>query len=234
MNIAEAKKVIETALLCVYEPLTINDIEQLFAENSEGKSIFKRDEIQQILHELQGEWSDSGVELVFLSSGWRFQSRPEMKQYLDRLNPEKPPRYSRAALETLAIIAYRQPVTRGDIEEIRGVAVNSQIIRMFEERGWIETVGQRNVIGRPALLATTKKFLEDLGLNSLAYLPPLPRLDKDDGQPDDLLNTVFLESRLNTDQNQTAINFEETDALSPSNPVATEDALKATDLQYKH
>ncbi len=129
--------------------------------------------IQTMLDELRGDWSDKGIEVVSLSTGWRFQSRPEMKVYLDRLNPEKPPRYSRATMETLAIIAYRQPVTRGDIEEIRGVTVNTQTIRMLEDRSWIEAIGHRDVPGRPALFATTRRFLDDLGLASLDQLPPL-------------------------------------------------------------
>src|SRR5690606_7301430 len=126
---------------------------------------------------LKEDWADKGIEVVHLSTGWRFQSRPEMKIYLDRLNPEKPQRYTRATLETLAIIAYRQPVTRGDIEDIRGVTVNSQTIKMLEDRGWIESVGHRDVPGRPALFATTKQFLDDLGLSSLSQLPPLQQAE---------------------------------------------------------
>jgi segregation and condensation protein B len=125
---------------------------------------------------LRQDWQDRGIEIVSLASGWRFQSRPEMKPYLDRIAPEKPPKYSRATLETLAIIAYRQPVTRGDIEEIRGVAVNSQTIKMLEDRGWIDVVGHREVPGRPALLGTTKQFLDDLGLAALSQLPPLQQV----------------------------------------------------------
>ncbi|MFP5400232.1 MAG: SMC-Scp complex subunit ScpB, partial [Gammaproteobacteria bacterium] len=123
--------------------------------------------------ELAQDWQGRGVELATLASGWRFQSRPEMREYLDRLNPEKPPRYSRAAMETLAIIAYRQPVTRGDIEDIRGVTVSSQIVKQLEDRGWIEIIGHRDAPGRPALYATTRQFLDDLGLASLAQLPAL-------------------------------------------------------------
>jgi segregation and condensation protein B len=174
MNIAEAKKVLETALLCTHEPLSINDLKKLYADpEGEQASEIVADDIRRMLEELRIEWADKGVEVVGLSTGWRFQSRPEMKVYLERLNPEKPPKYTRATLETLAIIAYRQPVTRGDIEEIRGVAVNSQTIKMLEERGWIESIGHRDVPGRPALFATTRKFLDDLGLTSLEELPPL-------------------------------------------------------------
>ena len=170
MNIAEAKKVLETALLCAHEPLSINDMKKLFVETGETDGQIDTDAIKQMLAELRDDWVDKGIEVVSLSTGWRFQSRPEMKIYLERLNPEKPPKYSRATLETLAIIAYRQPVTRGDIEEIRGVTVNSQTIKMLEDRGWIESIGHRDVPGRPALFATTKHFLDDLGLTSLDQL----------------------------------------------------------------
>jgi segregation and condensation protein B len=137
-----------------------------------------------MLEDLRRDWTDKGIELVALSTGWRFQSRPEMRAYIDRLNPEKPPKYSRATLETLAIIAYRQPVTRGDIEEIRGVTVSSQMIKTLEDRGWIETIGHRDVPGRPALFATTKHFLSDLGLGSLDQLPPLQQISKEQVAPE--------------------------------------------------
>ena len=135
-----------------------------------------------LLEDLRRDWSDKGIELVGLSTGWRFQSRPEMRAYIDRLNPEKPPKYSRATLETLAIIAYRQPVTRGDIEEIRGVTVSTQMVKTLEDRGWIETIGHRDVPGRPALFATTKQFLSDMGLSSLDQLPPLQQVRKEDDE----------------------------------------------------
>jgi segregation and condensation protein B len=173
MNTTEAKRVLETALLCAHEPLSLNDIKKLYVAHEGADSEVGVDEIKLMLEELRGDWDDKGIEVVTLSTGWRFQSRPEMKMYLDRLNPEKPPKYSRATLETLAIIAYRQPVTRGDIEEIRGVTVNTQTIRMLEDRSWIEAIGHRDVPGRPALFATTKRFLDDLGLASLDQLPPL-------------------------------------------------------------
>jgi segregation and condensation protein B len=171
MNTDEAKKVLETALLCAREPMTIHGMKKLFEGDGVGG-----DTIKILLEELRQDWQGRGIEIVSLASGWRFQSRPEMKPYLDRVAPEKPPRYSRATLETLAIIAYRQPVTRGDIEEIRGVAVNSQTIKMLEDRGWIDVLGHREVPGRPALLGTTRQFLDDLGLASLSQLPPLEQV----------------------------------------------------------
>jgi len=180
MNTVEAKKVLETALLCAHEPLSINDLKKLYVESVEGSEEVGADAIKSMLEELREDWRDKGIEIVSLSTGWRFQSRPEMKKYLERLNPEKPPKYSRATLETLAIIAYRQPVTRGDIEEIRGVTVNSQTIKLLEDRGWIEAIGHRDVPGRPALFATTRQFLDDLGLTSLDQLPPLQRVTKQD------------------------------------------------------
>lgn len=167
MNAQEAKVVLEAALLTAERPLSIAELRRLFADEIDA------DTVRVLLEELRADWSGRGVELVTLASGWRFQSTPAMRVYLERLNPEKPPKYSRAVLETLAIIAYRQPVTRGDIEEIRGVAVAPQVIKTLEERGWIETIGHREAPGRPALFATTKTFLDDLGLRSLAELPPL-------------------------------------------------------------
>jgi segregation and condensation protein B len=167
MNSVDAKRVLETALICAQQPLQLRDLRALFDE------VLGADTIKHMLLELQLDWSGRGVELVCVASGWRFQSRSDMREYLDRLHPEKPPRYSRAALETLAIIAYRQPVTRGDIEDIRGVAVNSLIVKQLEDRGWVEVIGHRESIGRPALFATTRHFLDDLGLASLEQLPLL-------------------------------------------------------------
>ncbi len=178
MDTIEAKRVLETALLCAHEPLSLQDMKKLFiAEGAEAETV-DAETIKTLLEELRQDWSGKGVEVVKLSTGWRFQSKPEMKVYLDRLHPEKPQRYTRATLETLAIIAYRQPVTRGDIEDIRGVTVNSQTIKMLEDRGWIESVGHRDVPGRPALFATTKQFLDDLGLNSLSQLPALQQAEQ--------------------------------------------------------
>jgi len=167
MNSQDAKRVLETALICASQPLPLRDMRVLFADE------IGPDTLRSLLDELTREWDGRGVELVALASGWRLQSRPEMREYLDRLNPEKPPRYSRAVMETLAIIAYRQPVTRGDIEDIRGVTVASQIIKQLEDRGWVEAIGYRESPGRPALLATTRQFLDDLGLATLEQLPLL-------------------------------------------------------------
>jgi len=164
-----SRKILETALLCADEPMRIGDLRKLFTDSDE----IDNDVIKQQLQVLQDEWADKGLELSELASGWRFQSRPEMQKYLERLNPEKPPKYSRAVMETLAIIAWRQPVTRGDIEDIRGVTVSSQIIKTLEERGWIDVLGHRDAPGRPALLGTTKQFLDDLGLKALDDLPVL-------------------------------------------------------------
>lgn len=167
MNTTDAKRVLETALICSAQPLSLRDMSVLFDEE------LASDTIKRLLGDLQLEWTGRGVELVRIASGWRFQSRPELRPYLDRLHPEKPPRYSRATLETLAIIAYRQPVTRGDMEDIRGVTINSLIIKQLEDRGWIEVIGHRETVGRPALFATTRQFLDDMGLASLDQLPPL-------------------------------------------------------------
>ncbi|WP_261547011.1 SMC-Scp complex subunit ScpB [Burkholderia multivorans] len=167
MNTQEAKIVLETALICAQEPLKLGDLRKLFADGVSA------DTVRTLLEDLKQDWSGRGVELVALASGWRFQSKPAMRHFLDRLHPEKPPKYSRAVLETLAIIAYRQPVTRGDIEEIRGVTVNTQVVKQLEDRNWIEVIGHRDVPGRPALYATTKQFLDDLGLKALDDLPAL-------------------------------------------------------------
>ncbi len=288
MNTAEAKKVLETALLCTHEALSVNDLKKLFItgheviaaskpakvakssgevpaaqeteavaadagdeavanpgpdaeadgdatdtanaaeagttdeaeeiEAGEGVAevaeavgqdvLIDGDTIKQMLAELQEEWAGRGVELVKLTNGWRFQSRAEMKVFLDRLNPEKPPKYTRATLETLAIIAYRQPVTRGDIEDIRGVAVNSQTIKMLEDRGWVDVIGHRDVPGRPALLATTRQFLDDLGLSSLEELPPLQAVGQEHmpGGPDNAMQA--MEQSLQATLDQASIDFE--------------------------
>jgi segregation and condensation protein B len=171
-NPDEAKRVLEAALLASQEPLQVQELKRLFDQEL-GVDILRK-----LLDELREEWNGRSVELVNLASGWRFQTRAEFQPYLERLLPEKPPRYSRAVMETLAIIAYRQPVTRGDIEDIRGVAVSSQIIQALETRGWIDPVGHRETPGRPALYATTRQFLDDLGLRSLQELPPLEEIAK--------------------------------------------------------
>jgi segregation and condensation protein B len=167
MNTTDARRVLETALICAPQPLSLRELGVLFdAEVSP-------DTLKTLLADLQLEWTGRGVELVQVASGWRFQSRPELRPYLDRLHPEKPPRYTRATLETLAIIAYRQPVTRGDMEDIRGVTINSLLLKQLEDRGWVEVIGHRETVGRPALFATTRQFLDDLGISSLDQLPPL-------------------------------------------------------------
>ncbi len=167
MNTSDARRVVETALICAPQPLSVKELGVLF----DGE--VSADTLKTMLTDLQAEWTGRGVELVQVASGWRFQSRPELRPFLDRLHPEKPPRYTRAAMETLAIIAYRQPVTRGDMEDIRGVTINSLILKQLEDRGWIEVIGHRETVGRPALFATTRQFLDDLGLSSLDQLPPL-------------------------------------------------------------
>jgi segregation and condensation protein B len=167
MNSLEAKRVLETALLCATQPLQVRELRQLFHDE------LGADTIKTLLQDIQLDWAQRGLELVNVASGWRMQSRPEMRDFLDRLHPEKPPKYSRAALETLAIIAYRQPVTRGDMEDIRGVTVNSLVIKQLEDRGWVEVIGHRETVGRPMLYATTRQFLDDLGVASLDQLPPL-------------------------------------------------------------
>ena len=170
LDLSYAKRVLETALLTSPEPLTLGDLKKLFDED------LANDTLKNILDDLRNDWTGRGVELVSVASGWRFRAKPESQKFLDRLSPQKPPKYSRAVLETLAIIAYRQPVTRGDIEDIRGVTVSSNILKSLEARGWIDVVGHREVPGRPELFATTKSFLDDLNLRSLEDLPPLDDL----------------------------------------------------------
>ena len=167
MNTTVAKRVLETALICAQQPLTLRELGVLF------NGVLAADSLKLVLAELQHDWTGRGVELVHVASGWRFQSRPHMHEYLDRLHPEKPPRYSRATLETLAIIAYRQPVTRGDMEDIRGVTINSMLLKQLEDRGWVEVIGHRETAGRPALYATTRQFLDDMGVDCLADLPAM-------------------------------------------------------------
>src|SRR6185369_605128 len=169
-NPSEAKRIIEAALLSAQEPLSLAELKKLFEEE------IGPDTLRRLLDELRTEWSERAVELVNTASGWRFQTRPEFQPFIERLNPDKRPRYSRAVMETLAIIAYRQPVTRGDVEDIRGVNVSAQIIQTLESRGWIDIVGHRDTPGRPELFATTRAFLDDLGLRSLQELPPLEEI----------------------------------------------------------
>ncbi|SSW68079.1 Segregation and condensation protein B [Achromobacter agilis] len=169
MNDSEAIIVLETALLCAAQPMQLSEMRKLFGDDE----LFDNSALRALLETLQSNWADGGLELVQLATGWRFQSRPRMQRYLERLNPEKPPKYSRAVMETLAIVAWRQPVTRGDIEDIRGVTVSSQIVKALEDRGWIEVIGHRDAPGRPALFGTTRQFLDDLGLRALDELPAL-------------------------------------------------------------
>ena len=171
-NPVRLKRVLEAVLLSAQQPLTVGELKKVFAEEI-GSDI-----VRVLLEELRADWVERPLELLQVASGWRFRTRAEFLPYLERLNPEKPPKYSRAVLETLAIIAYRQPVTRGDIEEIRGVTVSTQVIKTLEERGWVDVVGHRDTPGRPALLATTKKFLDDLGLRSVTELPPLDMINQ--------------------------------------------------------
>lgn len=191
-NPAEAKRILEAVLLASQEPLGVAELKRLFDDEVSAETL------RHLLAELREEWNGRAVELVSLASGWRFQTRAEFRPYVERLFPEKPPRYSRAVMETLAIIAYRQPVTRGDIEDIRGVTVSGQIIQTLENRGWIDAVGQRETPGRPALYATTRKFLDDLGLRTLEELPPLEEIAK----------TLQLERPAVTDAGQRAADSE--------------------------
>jgi segregation and condensation protein B len=198
MKTWDAKRVLEAALICADQPLALREMRTLFADE------IAADTLRTLLDELRRDWADRGVELVRVAHGWRFQTRTDMRPYLDRLHPEKPPRYTRAAMETLAIIAYRQPVTRGDIEDIRGVTVSSQIVKQFEERGWVDAIGYRDAPGRPALYATTHQFLDDLGLASLDQLPALDavlsaRVADADGAPGQPRQASLLDDSLFTE-----------------------------------
>ena len=197
-NPAEAKRILEAVLLASQEPLGVAELRRLFDDAVSAETL------RHLLAELREEWNGRAVELVSLASGWRFQTRAEFRPYVERLFPEKPPRYSRAVMETLAIIAYRQPVTRGDIEDIRGVTVSGQIIQTLESRGWIDAVGERETPGRPALYATTRKFLDDLGLRTLEELPPLEEIAK----------TVQLERPAVADAGQRAADSEPEEAAT--------------------
>ncbi len=209
MNTTDARRVLETALICAQHPLAVRELRVLFNDE------LGADTIKSLLGDLQLEWAQRGVELVQVASGWRFQSRPAMREYLDRLHPEKPPRYTRAVLETLAIIAYRQPVTRGDMEEIRGVTINALILKQLEDRGWIEVIGHREAPGRPALFATTRQFLDDLGLASLDQLPVL----ETPAQQAEIMSSLGRPG----DDNQPSLDIE-----TPAGPAAA-DTAAATD-----
>ena len=212
MNTADAKRVLETALICAPQPLTVRELGVLFDME------VSPDTLKSLLADLQLEWTGRGVELVQVASGWRFQSRPELRSYLDRLHPEKPPKYTRATMETLAIIAYRQPVTRGDMEDIRGVTINSLILKQLEDRGWVEVIGHRETVGRPALFATTRQFLDDLGL---ASLDQLPHLDGSEVQESalDRLDFESLSSSLQWDAADLLVEVA-AEASTPPNPGA--------------
>lgn len=185
-SLADCKRILEAALFASPSPLALAALRQLF-DPDPGAEIVRR-----LLDELRAEWEAAGrgIELVRAATGWRFQTRADVQPYLERLKNEKPPRYSRAVMETLAIIAYRQPVTRGDIEDIRGVAVSPNVLKTLESRGWIDVVGQRDTPGRPALFATTKRFLDDMGLSTLAELPALPEIER----MMDLVDTAHIET----------------------------------------
>ena len=190
MKTLDAKRVLEAALICSAQPMPLRDLAALFAGEVGA------DTLRELLDELVCDCADRGVELVCLASGWRYQSRPEMAAFLVRLNPDRPPRYSRAVMETLAIVAYRQPVTRGDIEDIRGVAVASSIVKQLEDRGWVESIGYREAPGRPALLATTRQFLDDLGLASLEQLPALDAAGDAPHGPSDAMAAALAQASL--------------------------------------
>lgn len=218
MNSLEAKRVLETALLCATQPLQVRELRQLFHDE------LGADTIKTLLQDIQLDWAQRGLELVNVASGWRMQSRPEMRDFLDRLHPEKPPKYSRAALETLAIIAYRQPVTRGDMEDIRGVTVNSLVIKQLEDRGWVEVIGHRETVGRPMLYATTRQFLDDLGVASLDQLPPLEAQSASEGFFEQLTAQVEEE----VDSSQLSMVLEATDEDSEMSEASPSEA--AVDL----
>ena len=229
MNTQDAKRVLETALICAQQPMPLRDMRTLFADE------IGPDTLRSLLDELVRDWEGRGVELVPLATGWRFQSRPEMREYLDRLNPEKPPKYSRAVMETLAIIAYRQPVTRGDIEDIRGVTVTSQIIKQLEDRGWVEAIGYREAPGRPALLATTRQFLNDLGLASLEQLPLLDGAIAGAGLPAEAQHgdpaAADMQGALALDDAGLAVADAAVSPDEPSSPPSTEPAADAAPME---
>lgn len=216
MNTAQAQRVLETALLTAGQPLSMRDMRVLFDD------ALGADTLRQMLQDLQLEWAQKGLELTRVASGWRFQSRPELRIYLDRLHPEKPPKYTRAVLETLAIIAYRQPVTRGDMEDIRGVTINSQILKQLEDRGWVEVIGHRETVGRPGLYATTRQFLDDLGLAALDQLPMLSQVDGQSAALSGLVEALPVQPSLSLEDAINALPFEMpivADSEDPLNPL---------------
>lgn len=216
MNTAQAKRVLEAALLTAGQPLSLRDLRVLFDD------ALGADTLRLMLRELELEWATRGLELSHVASGWRFQSRPELRPYLDRLHPEKPPKYTRAVLETLAIIAYRQPVTRGDMEDIRGVTISSQIIKQLEDRGWVEVIGHRETVGRPSLFATTRQFLDDLGLASLDQLPLLSHVDP---------QTQALANMIDDEQVQARLSLEDGPTAASPDPQTTSEPQEAAPTQ---
>jgi segregation and condensation protein B len=216
MKTLDAKRVLEAALICSSQPVALREMNALFAGE------VGNDTLRELLEELADECKGRAIELVAVATGWRYQSRAELAPYLARLDPERPPKYSRAVLETLAIIAYRQPVTRGDIEDIRGVAVASSVIKQLEDRGWIEAIGYREAPGRPALLATTRQFLDDLGLSSLEQLPTLVGAD---GEP------IAQAAALPDGESQASLSFVEPPADAAAEPPADRPAADADALE---
>jgi segregation and condensation protein B len=210
VEIETAKRVIETALLCASSPMPLSELRKLFEEESQS---FKR--LTEVLESIQQDWLDRGMELVELASGWRFQSRASMQRYLERLSPERVPKYSRAVMETLAIIAWRQPVTRGDIEDIRGVTVSSQIVKTLEDRGWVEVIGHRDGPGRPGLLGTTKQFLDDLGLRALDELPALGAAEMSEAMQSLTLEAAALSAAVTMPVQETSLDAELTEGAEP-------------------
>ena len=226
MNTAQAKRVLETALLTAGQPLSLRDMRVLFDD------ALGADTLRQMLQDLQLEWATKGLELTSVASGWRFQSRPELRQFLDRLHPEKPPKYTRAVMETLAIIAYRQPVTRGDMEDIRGVTIGSQIIKQLEDRGWVEVIGHRETVGRPSLFATTRQFLDDLGLGSLDQLPLLSQVDTQISALAGMIEEAPAQASLSLDEVMAELPAPSQDA-SPETPDG-EMAAPPPDSHFEH
>ncbi|HSC64279.1 MAG TPA: SMC-Scp complex subunit ScpB [Caldimonas sp.] len=216
MKTLDAKRVLEAALICSSQPMALREMSALFAGE------VGHDTLRELLEELADECNGRAIELVAVASGWRYQSRAELAPYLARLDPERPPKYSRAVLETLAIIAYRQPVTRGDIEDIRGVAVATSVVKQLEDRGWIEAIGYREAPGRPALLATTRQFLDDLGLSSLEQLPTLEGAD---GEP------IAQAAALPDGESQATLSFVEPTADAPAEPPADHPPADADALE---
>jgi segregation and condensation protein B len=216
MKTLDAKRVLEAALICSSQPVALREMSALFAGE------VGNDTLRELLEELADECKGRAIELVAVATGWRYQSRAELAPYLARLDPERPPKYSRAVLETLAIIAYRQPVTRGDIEDIRGVAVASSVVKQLEDRGWIEAIGYREAPGRPALLATTRQFLDDLGLLSLEQLPTLEGAD---GEP------IAQAAALPDGESQASLSFVEPSADAAAEPPAERPAADADALE---